>query len=358
MRRVEIGKGMKCIDLEKVIHGTDLEKIYVSAGMRGDIDFSVAKRWGKRVEIVVAKGNRRYRERGGVVYDMRDSAVVDCDTMKGGKVVLPKWVRRVGDYAFERCGRITAVEMPGVREIGEKAFFLCRGLKRVVMGNEVKMIGRAAFSGCAAIEEMNVPRGVKHIGELAFSRCESWRGEVVLPGDMANSVQLGFGTKILSVVPRLAFDGCRSLRSVEMEEGIEGIEPAAFDGCESLREIVLPESVKRIGYDAFRGCCGVRRMVLLKGDVEMDGSAFVGMTGLEEVETGDSMMWSGGALYDMRDSTLVVYMRGGDVRLPEWVRRIGKCAFEDNDGLTSIEIPEGVQRIGGRRLPGATGCGR
>ena len=352
MRRVEIGEGMKSIDLEKVLDGTGVTEIYVPASVE-DIDFSEIKKRERRVEIVVAKGNRRYRERGGMVYDMRDSAVVDCDTMKCGKVVLPEWVRRVGDYAFYRCGRITEVEMPGVREIGDAAFSGCKGLKWVVMGDGVESIGRSAFSGCAAIEEMNVPRGVRHIGEYAFNGCENWRGEVVLPGDMDNIAY--WGTKILPIVPMGAFGGCRSLRSVEMEEGIEEIDQEAFMGCESLREIVVPQSVERIGYDAFRGCSGVRRMVLPKGDVKMDGAAFVGMTGLEEMVTGDGMVWSGGALYDMRDSTLIMYTRGGEVRLPEWVRRIGNSAFEDNDRLTGIEIPEGVQRIGEKAFAGCDG---
>ena len=344
MRRVEIGEGMKSIDLEDVLDGTGVTEIYVPASME-DIDFSEIKKRGRRVEIVLARGNRRYREMNGMVYDMRDSAVVDCDTMKCGKVVLPEWVRRVGDYAFYRCGRITEVEMPGVREIGVAAFSGCKGLKRVVMGDEVKMIGWSAFSGCAAIEEMNVPVGVEHIGPYSFFGCESWRGEVVLS---MKCVPSAFEKR----VPACAFVGCRLLRSVEIEECVEAIGHHAFAGCVSLKEIVLPESVKRIEYDAFSGCSGVRRMVLPKGDVKMDGAAFVGMTGLEEVETGDSMMWSGGALYDMRDSTLLVYTRGGDVRLPEWVRRIGNSAFEDNDGLTGIEIPDGVRGIGMKAFAG------
>ena len=39
---------------------------------------------------------------------------------------------------------------------------------------------------------------------------------------------------------------------------------------------------------------------------------------------------------------------GGDVVIPEGVTVIGYCAFEDATNLTSVEIGEGVEEIGGK----------
>ena len=318
---VVLGDGVKTVTLHEICV-SGLKELYVSASVE---DFLGSGHLDHDTKVTIAEGNRRYRMEDGVLYDMRDSAVLKCDVAKRGKVVIPEWVRRVGDSAFDRCRRITEVEMPGVREIGFGAFRRCKGLKRVRMGNSVESIGWWAFSGCRAIEEMNVPRGVS-IGHAAFEECEKWRGDVVIEAYVSSE----------------AFRGCQSLRSVVLGERVKEIERYAFAGCKSLKEIVLPDSVRRIGDSAFEDCSGVKRMVLPKGQVVRGYSVFSGMTGLEEVVTADNMLWSDGTLYDMRDSTLLVYTGSGDVRLPEWVRRIDGGAFSHNNRMRKVAVPNGI----------------
>lgn len=318
---VVLGDGVRTINVWEIsVEG--LKELYVSAGVE---DFLGPGHLDRETKVTVAEGNRRYKMKEGVLYDMRDSVVLKCETEKRGRVVIPEWVRRVGDYAFDGCVRITEVEMPCVREIGFGAFRRCKGLKRVRMGNSVESIGWWAFSGCRAIEEMNVPRGVI-IGHAAFEECEKWRGDVVIEAYVSSE----------------AFRGCQSLRSVVLGEQVKEIERYAFAGCKSLKEIVVPDSVRRIGDSAFEDCSGVKRMVLPKGQVVRGYSVFSGMTGLEEVVTGDSMLWSDGTLYDMRDSTLLVYTGGGGVRLPEWVRRIDGGAFSHNNRIRKVAVPKGI----------------
>jgi hypothetical protein len=55
------------------------------------------------------------------------------------------------------------------------------------------------------------------------------------------------------------FEGCSSLESIELHEGIISIEREAFEGCSKLAKIIIPASVTSIGNKssaegAFDGC--------------------------------------------------------------------------------------------------------
>jgi hypothetical protein len=58
----------------------------------------------------------------------------------------------------------------------------------------------------------------------------------------------------LTTIGEWAFDGCTSMKSIRMHEGITKIEKGAFLGCTALESVDIPSSVCHIGYSAFRGC--------------------------------------------------------------------------------------------------------
>ena len=74
-------------------------------------------------------------------------------------------VTGIGDRAFENCGRLTRVTLPGsVTNIGYRAFYGCLGLTSVTLGRGVSVIGAEAFYGCGGLASVcftgNVPVGV------------------------------------------------------------------------------------------------------------------------------------------------------------------------------------------------------
>ena len=50
------------------------------------------------------------------------------------------------------------------------------------------------------------------------------------------------------------FDGCSSLKQVDIPDSVTCIEDGAFDCCTSLTEVKIPNSVTSIGNWAFIGC--------------------------------------------------------------------------------------------------------
>ena len=89
-------------------------------------------------------------------------------------------VRKIGDYAFTDCAKLTAVVIPdGVEEIGSWAFWFCGSLAEVSFPEGLKTIGYGAFAICSdSLREIFLPSSVVSIGQNAFRWCPgmTWVG--------------------------------------------------------------------------------------------------------------------------------------------------------------------------------------
>jgi len=108
-------------------------------------------------------------------------------------------------------------------------------------------------------EEFKIKNGVlkKYLGN---------GGDVVIPNTVTEidweKQIFQRNTKIVSLkipstlkeIPIYVFEGCKLLKTVEFEDGVETIESSAFMDCVQLENIRLPESLKIIGRDAFKNC--------------------------------------------------------------------------------------------------------
>ena len=92
---------------------------------------------------------------GNQTYDSRDNCNAIIETASNALAIgckstlIPKSVTSIGNYAFEGCSGLTAVEIPNsVTSIGDSAFDGCRGLTAVEIPNSVTTIGSCAFWYC------------------------------------------------------------------------------------------------------------------------------------------------------------------------------------------------------------------
>ena len=121
-----------------------------------------------------------------------------------------------------------------------------------------------------------------------------------------------------------AFEGCSSLTSIKIPEGVTSIGEEAFLGCSSLTSIKIPEGVTSIGESAFYDCDSLEPKLL----VYDKGTKCYGWIGNKEKCT--------------------------DVEIPEGVTSIGGSAFEECSSLTSIKIPKSVTSIGESAFSGCS----
>ena len=169
------------------------------------------------------------------------------------KIILPDSITYISDSAFERCSDLTKINIPtNITEICNGTFYLCTKLsnwdfnksKLQVVGNDgfhscfeltsfnfdnLVSIGDRAFM-CTGIKEICLHESITYLGAEAFERCTE-----------LTKVE----TKI-KCIPKLTFDGCSSLKSIEFTNLIE-IGGGAFANCTSLVLNNLPATVASIG---------------------------------------------------------------------------------------------------------------
>lgn len=146
-----------------------------------------------------------------------------------------------------------------------------------------------------------------------------------------------------------AFSGDAGLRSVTVT-GIRTIGGGAFEGCTSLTTAELGEGLVSIQSYAFANT-GLRQ-VSLPSTLETLGDAVFGNTDhlhTISVESNPNYSSESGALYDMRDRSLVRYPVASPATsyaVPAGALFISNGAFQGASNLVSIDIPGSVVQIG------------
>ena len=102
-----------------------------------------------------------------------------------------------------------------------------------------------AFDGNRTLASIEVPAGLTSIGERAFAGCS-----------LLASLELPAG---LTSIGDFAFCRCSSLESVELPASLTSISRSAFFGCSSLASVELPVGLTRIGISAFPANCTRKR---------------------------------------------------------------------------------------------------
>ena len=144
-----------------------------------------------------------------------------------------------------------------------------------------------------------------------------------------------------------AFEGCSSLTSIKIPEGVTSIGGSAFAGCSSLTSIKIPEGVTSIGEEAFLGCSSLTSIKIPEGVTSIGESAFYDCDSLEpKLLVYDKGTKCYGWIGNKEKCT--------DVEIPEGVTSIGGSAFEECSSLTSIKIPKSVTSIGESAFSGCS----
>ena len=229
-----------------------------------------------------------------------------------GSIVLPEEVTYedktlkvtgIGDYAFQRCEKLTSVKI----------------------SNNVTSIGNYAFEGCSSINSLTIPNNVTSIGAYAFFQC-SCLVSIIIPDGVTS---IGHG----------AFAYCDNLKSVKIPDGLTTIEDYTFKDCSSFSSISIPNGVTSIGNDAFRNCSSLISVEIPSSVTTIGGFAFDGCSNLDSVVIPNSVTTIGRAAFRNCECLTSVIIGNG-------VTSIGASVFYRCNSLTSVTIGSGVTSIG------------
>ena len=287
-----------------------------------------------------------------------------------------------GTQVFEAFGGIRTFEIPDTVKTILPYSFYCRDIEEINIPAGVTNIGHSAFTGCHSLRSVSFEDGLKHIGPYAFSGC-TMLTEIETPSSLV-------------CIDGGAFRNCPRLETVRLNEGLESIGTSyywgVFDGCTSLKTVYIPATLEFDMEKEFRGCPADMNIFYI-GDyytiifdtnggtpLELDekrvcvdrgigtlpaptksGFMFAGwftaaeggaQVTAETVATGDMTLYAHWEVpqpvFTIEDGVLVGVDLNGvtELEIPDGVTNIGSGAFLGCSGLTSVTIPDSVTNIG------------
>ncbi len=226
-------------------------------------------------------------------------------------------------------------------------------LKSIILPATITSIEGQVFWSSKYLTSINIPSSVTNIDNHSFSEClalinvdSNNQNYSSIDGVLFNKNQttilhypnsrMGNYTIPSSVtsIGFLAFYKCSGLTSVTIPSSVTTIDFFAFAKCSGITNIFIPSSVTSIGIEAFDGCSALI-------NVDAKNLNYSSIDGI---------------LFNKTQTNLIQCptSKKGIYTIPSSVTSIGRYAFSDCSGLTSVTIPSSVTTI---ELSAFMGCG-
>ena len=165
----------------------------------------------------------------------------------------------------------------------ECAFYNCRRLTSITIGNSVTSIGRNAFSGCSSLQ-YNEYDNAYYLGNDS-------NPYVVLVKAKSEAITTCTIHEKTKVIYSSAFCNCSSLTSITIPDSVTSIGDYAFYGCGSLTSITIGNSVTSIGYEAFSYCSSLTSITIPDSITSIGYDAFLNCSSLTSVTFENTNGW-------------------------------------------------------------------
>ncbi len=228
-------------------------------------------------------------------------------------------------------------------EIANQAFYWCRTIENYTFEEpcNITRIGTGAFYSNIALKSFTFPSTVTEIGDGAFLYCEGLQ-------------RLDMSALSITEIKESAFMRCLALEELLLPPTVEIIHAKAFQNCFRLSEINLPEGLKYIGTGAFGNYNGDETMALSgnlwefyisvrdeNGNYHEDFSDT--WSRLQKIEIPSTVEFIGDFAFAWHKNAETIEFKGNGANL----KHIGAFAFYRLEKITEINLPAGLEYLGG-----------
>lgn len=295
--------------------------------------------------------------------------IVIPETIKYAKKGEPEkeyTVVAIGKSAFANCFNLSSVKIPQtIVTIGDVAFW-GTSLEEIILPNSVEEIGNRCFKASVRLRTLHIGKGLKKYGADLFDGCWNLQDIEVDPDNTVLKSENGIlYDKAQTVVMRCP-SFRKSVKKIELPSTVTKVARGAFEYCRYIEELVLNEGLKEIGGNAFYLCSGLKTMKI-PASVEKieDGSAFILLAGCEKFDVDPanphySTLMNGRILFNKETKTMVSLLYTTDkatITIPAEVEHIGAAAmmvileggmdeYYGGKGTEQVILPENLLSIG------------
>ncbi|ELP92050.1 hypothetical protein EIN_292290 [Entamoeba invadens IP1] len=273
-----------------------------------------------------------------------DSFVKGCVNIT--KIVISSTVTAIGQCAFYNCKSLIRLEFPNsVVKFGNYVCKNCEHLKnecsycaklsKIRNIENITEVEQKGFNRTSSLFAHGIPNTLKKIGSQVFSSCGI--KQFVFPNIEIYDHAFSGNSKLTKVVfsegvktlPNGCFNECPNLKIVEIPNSVESIGDECFSKCSSLEEITIPNDVKTLGNYCFNDCKNLKS-VIKNEKLIYDRNVFSECLKLTTEKV-------------VKKENLII---GTVADIPFGFRAIENSAFEDNNKLEEVIMPDTINYLG------------
>lgn len=341
LRRLVIPDGCTTIENGAFADCDKLEYISIPVSL-SELGTSVFAGCDRLAGIDLADGNPHFLCEDGVLYNNKKTVIYQVLAGRTNSVYnMPDSVEEVKKYAFWGCLNLKNVNVSSnLKEIGDYAFSNASALESIVLPYSVRAIRQKAFEDCRKLKDVTIPVSVTQIDETAFDGCYSLN-IIAESGSAGERFKNDFEA---SMTANMEYEDSVSQNNTVTNPIKEQDNKSLSIPYASDVEHYVEWDVDSPGVLGRSKIVSGQAVVLMKTDeseilggeysgVVSDNSTFVLPDGV--IVNRDTIGYK--AFYC--DSAV------SNIQIPGSVRKIDSFAFA-RSGLTEIEIPYGVTKIG------------
>lgn len=170
------------------------------------------------------------------------SGEIRIDSLVSNRGIQLK-VNDVRPYSFYKNNSVTSLEISNNGNIGKRAFYENYSVTSLKINNK-GYIGDYAFSSCDLSEGLTLGDNITWIGACVFENSRGLK-HVIIPDNVSS-------------IGGSAFSNCKQLTDVKIGKGMDFLSSYIFSDCIALRQISIPDNIWSIKNNAFSGCTALR----------------------------------------------------------------------------------------------------